>query len=119
MTIKVAYTADPDDTADLADLTLSGTMSGSAASTWIDLPQGYRYLAAHAVCTVTAKWQLGSSDKSLIRDLVLSTHIVNPTATNAGIILKDALPGGGASIRLMDTSGSSNIWTVWLKYQLN
>tara|TARA_R110002074_G_scaffold77559_7_gene175840 strand:- start:3445 stop:3801 length:357 start_codon:yes stop_codon:yes gene_type:complete len=101
---------------DVADITLTGTMSSGAASTWIDLPYGPRYLAAHAVCTGAAKWQIGSSDKSLIRDLVLSTHVVTPTASNAGIILEEALPGGGASIRLFDTSSSSNVWTVWIKY---
>ena len=35
---------------DTTDLVLTGTMSGSAASTWVDLPYGPTYRAAHAVC---------------------------------------------------------------------
>ena len=113
MALKADYSA-----LDTADLVLTGTMSGSAASAWVDLPYGPTYHAAHAVCTGAAKWQIGSSDKSLIRDLVLSTHVVNPTASNAGIILEEALPGGGVSIRLLDTSTSSNVWTIWIKYSI-
>ena len=101
------------------DVTVSGTMSGGAASDWVDLPNYPRIYALHAECTGAAKWQVGSSDKSIVRDLVLSTHVVTPTASNAGIILYDAIPGGGASIRLFDTSSSSNVWTVWLKYHSN
>lgn len=113
MTIKADYSK-----TDLeeVDLVVTGTMTGSAASTWMDLPEGTVVTAVHAVTTAAAKWQIGSSDKSLIRDLVLSSHVVNPTATVAGIILEEAIPGGGASIRLLDTSGSSNLWTAWIKY---
>ena len=99
-------------------VTVSGTMSGSAASDWVDLPIYPPIYSIHAVCTGAAKWQIGSSDKSLVRDLVLSSHVANPTASNAGIILYDAIPGGGASIRLLDTSTSSNVRTVWLKYNI-
>lgn len=98
-----------------SDITVSGTMSGGAASDWIDIPDGVAVKAVHAVCTGTAKWQIGSSDKSIVRDLVLSTHVVTPTASNAGLVLEEAIPGGGASLRLFDTSSSSNAWTVWLK----
>ena len=112
MTIKTFYS----DAADLTDMTVTGAMSGSAASSWMDLPEGVVVKAVHAVTTAAAKWQIGSSDKSLIRDLVLSTHVVNPTASNAGIVLEEAIPGGGASIRLLDTSGSTNNWTAWIKY---
>ena len=112
MTIKDHYGPDEDSAA----LVVTGTMTGSAASTWMDLPEGTVITAVHAVTTAAAKWQIGSSDKSLIRDLVLSSHVVNPTATVAGIILEEAIPGGGASIRLLDTSTSSNIWTAWIKY---
>ena len=112
MGLKTSYEGD-------TDVTITGTMSSGAASDWIDLPISPAIYAVHAVCTGTAKWQIGSSDKSLIRDLVLSTHVVTPTASNAGLILYDAIPGGGASLRLFDTSGSSNVWTVWLKYFSN
>lgn len=99
-----------------AAITVSGTMSGGAASDWVDIPDLVHIKAIHAVCTGAAKWQIGSSDKSLVRDLVLSSYITNPTASNAGIVLEEAIPGGGASLRLFDTSSSSNVWTVWLKY---
>jgi hypothetical protein len=99
-----------------AAVTISGTMSSGAASDWIDIPDLLKITAIHAVTTGTAKWQIGSSDKSIVRDLVLSTHVVLPTATIAGIILESAIPGGGASVRLFDTSSSSNAWTAWLKY---
>ena len=101
----------------LSAITISGTMSGGAAGDWLDLPETLDITALHAVCTGAAKWQIGNSGKSIIRDLVLSTHVVTPTASNVGLILKDALPGGGASIRLFDTSSSSNVWTVWIKYK--
>jgi len=101
------------------DIVVTGTMSSGAASDWLDLPVHPPIYAIHAICTGTAKWQIGGTGKSLVRDLVLSTHVVTPTATNVGLILQDAIPGGGASLRLFDTSGSSNVWTVWLKYFSN
>lgn len=113
MALKASY---EDGSGDKTDLVVTGSMSGSAASTWMDLPDGVVITAIHAVTTAAAKWQIGSSDKSLIRDLVLSTHVVNPTASNAGIVLEEAIPGGGAAIRLLDTSGSTNVWTAWIKY---
>ena len=106
-----------DDIGGGTDVTTSGTLVGDAAGDWVDLPENANVTAVHAVCTGAAKWQVGSSDKSLVRDLVLSTHVVNPTSSNVGLILNDAIPGGGASIRLFDTSSSENIWTVWVKYK--
>ena len=109
MALKTAYEG-------ATDVVVTGTMSGGAASDWIDLPVDPPVYAIHAICTAAAKWQIGGTGKTLVRDMVLSTHIVTPTASNAGFILYDAIPGGGASIRLFDTSSSSNVWTVWLKY---
>jgi hypothetical protein len=96
-----------------------GTMVGSAAGDWVDLPferNRFLYTTAFAVCTGRAKWQISNYDKSIVRDLVLSTHVINPTGTNAGMLLGNAMPGGGTAIRLFDTSGSENIWTIWIKY---
>jgi len=97
---------------------VSGTMDGSAASDWIDLPIQPTIYAIHAVCTAGATWQIGNSDKTIVRTFngPGSSHVGAPTTTRAGYIFYEAIPGGGASLRLLDTSGSSNVWTVWLKY---
>ena len=96
MAIKTKYEGD-------ADVTLSGTMSGGAASDWIDLPIQPTIYAIHAVCTAGASWQIGNSDKTIVRTLFGpgSSHVGEPSATRAGYIFYEAIPGGGASIRLL------------------
>ena len=101
---------------DSSDITLSGTMAGSGSSDWIDLPYGPQYYSAHAVCTGAANWEMGNSDKTIVRQLSHNTYVLAPSGARVGYILPDAFPGAGASIRLTDTSGSSNVWTVWIKY---
>jgi len=105
-----------DPTVDGALITTSGEMSASAASDWIDIPEALHTLAVHAVTEGGASWEVGNHDKSIVRTLTLTDLVNNPTSGNVGIILRDAIPGGGASLRLKDTSGATNEWTVWIKY---
>lgn len=100
---------------DQTSLTLSGTMSASSPSSWVDLVDGMFYASIHAVTESAATWEIGDSGKSIIKKLVLSSHVTDPSNTDAGIILEEAIPGGGASIRLNNTGGSTNQYEIFLK----
>ena len=100
----------------VTDVAISGTMSSGAASDWIDLPLDPPVYAIHAVCEGGAKWQIGGAGKVIVRDLVHDTFVFAPSAARAGMILFDAIPQGGASIRLFDTSSAENDWSIWIKY---